>query len=408
MTENILQELQDESSKCISCGFCESVCPTLPASGYNLSQGARGRVILGRELVMNHGKVSDKAPFFDSFYSCLDCFACLQVCPAGVNAGKVSQLSRSLLVQSSGKRPVDPVAEMIVRVTESTMNPLGQAKEMARWSEGLIFDRNSEYLLYTGNMYQLMAYTKSLNRLRKMAGKSISGALAGIVSRHTSLSALFSMQADRNTASRMTGTLRGIYELLHKAGITPWYMGEKEPYPGTFIHDLGYMDSFRAYAEKVYGILSSTGKTIIVIDPHTYDLLKNSYGEVIDGYSLRVVYYLDLIKGLKLKKSQEKVVLHEPCHLVLRNPEYNAPKQILESSFNLLLPRRSGKRTMCCGGPNELLFPDLSERVSEKRFRDLDSLNGDRIVTACPICYINLGKSEKNIELSDLMLKNIG
>ena len=30
----------------------------------------------------------------DSFYSCLDCYACVQVCPAGVNAGKVSQISR--------------------------------------------------------------------------------------------------------------------------------------------------------------------------------------------------------------------------------------------------------------------------------------------------------------------------
>ena len=407
MTENIFKELETEASKCISCGFCESVCPTLPASGYSLSMGARGRVILGKELLKTSGKGQDMRSFFDSFYSCLDCFACLQVCPAGVNAGKVSQLSRSILVESGDRRSRDPVAEMIVRVTEKTMNPLGQGKQMARWSHGLKFDRDSKYLLYTGNMYQLMAYTKTLNRIRKRTGKRLSGTMAGIVSSIPSLSAAFRFQSDSGVADQMEKTLRGIYELLRKSGITPWYLGEKEPYPGTFIHDLGYSGAFRRYAEKVHGLLKSEGKTIIVIDPHTYDLLKNTYSETLESYSLKVVYYLDLIENLKIRKSNEKVVFHEPCHLVLRNPEYSAPKKILEKNFNLVLPRRSGKRTMCCGGPNELLFPDLSEKVSEKRFRDLESLNGDRIVTACPICYINLGKSIKNIELSDLILKNV-
>jgi glycolate oxidase iron-sulfur subunit len=114
--------------------------------------GARGRVILGKELLKATGSGKDMTSFFDSFYSCLDCFACLQVCPAGVNAGKVSQLSRSILVESGERGSKDPVAEMIIKVTEKTMNPLGQGKQMARWSNGLKFDRNSEYLLYTGNM----------------------------------------------------------------------------------------------------------------------------------------------------------------------------------------------------------------------------------------------------------------
>ena len=407
MTENIFNELESEASKCISCGFCESVCPTLPASGYSLSMGARGRVILGKELLKTSGSDQDLTSFFDSFYSCLDCFACLQVCPAGVNAGKVSQLSRAILVESGERGSKGPVAEMIVKVTEKTMNPLGQGKQMARWSEGLQFDRNSEYLLYTGNMYQLMAYTRTLNRVRKRTGKTLSRAMAGIVSRVPSLSTIFRFQSDPETAEQMEKTLRGIYDLLRKAGITPWYLGEREPYPGTFIHDLGYKGVFKKYAEKVHGLLKAENRTIIVIDPHTYDLLKNTYRETVEGYSLKVVYYLDLIGNLKIRKSTEKVVFHEPCHLVLRNPEYSTPNKILENNFNLVLPRRSGKRTMCCGGPNELLFPDLSEKVSEKRFRDLDSLNGDRIVTACPICYINLGKSSKNIELSDLILKNI-
>ena len=407
MTDNLWAELEEESSKCISCGFCESVCPTLPDSGYQLSRGARGRVILGKELLNGPPYSEGIKPFYDSFYSCLDCFACLQVCPAGVNAGKVSQLSRDLIVQTTGPAQRDPVAEMIVNVTEATMNPLGQGRAMAEWSEGLEFDPESEYLLYTGNMYQLMPYTSPLNSMRSVLGKGVSSVMAKVISSHPSLSSLMSLQKDSRMSVRMNGILRSIYSLLRKSGITPWYLGEREPYPGTFIHDLGYREKFAEYARRVYGILRETGKTVVVIDPHTYDLLKNEYPKSIPDYDLDVVYYLDLLKDLSLKHSDMKIALHEPCHLVLRNPQYNEPRRIVEENFDLRLPKRSGKRTMCCGGPNELLFPDLSGKISRRRYHDLASLGADRIVTACPICFVNLKGDGRTMDLSELISANL-
>jgi len=40
----LIEELEREASK--NCGFCDSVCPTLPASKYKGHISARGRVIL--------------------------------------------------------------------------------------------------------------------------------------------------------------------------------------------------------------------------------------------------------------------------------------------------------------------------------------------------------------------------
>ena len=89
--------MKEEVEKCVNCGFCESVCPTLPASGFRSTIGARGRVDLGKAFIaeMNNAGRSE-LKISDSFYSCLDCFACLQVCPAGVNAGKVSGIGREI------------------------------------------------------------------------------------------------------------------------------------------------------------------------------------------------------------------------------------------------------------------------------------------------------------------------
>lgn len=57
------------------------------------------------------------------------------------------------------------------------------------------------------------------------------------------------------------------------------------------------------------------------------------------------------------------------------------------------LPPRSGRNVFCCGGPDELLFPEMAEKVSEERYRELSEAGNGRIITACPICFSNLKKA---------------
>ena len=88
---NLIEEIEKEASKCINCGFCDSVCPTLPASGYKGHISARGRVNLANNLIneiKSKGKIELRIN--EPFYSCLLCYACQDVCPAGINAGKIS------------------------------------------------------------------------------------------------------------------------------------------------------------------------------------------------------------------------------------------------------------------------------------------------------------------------------
>jgi glycolate oxidase iron-sulfur subunit len=97
---NSIKDLFEETEKCISCGFCEAVCPTLPSMNYRSIYGARGRVLLAREVVKNineSGKV--KLKINDPFYTCLGCYACFYVCPAGVNAGKVSEMVKDIVTE---------------------------------------------------------------------------------------------------------------------------------------------------------------------------------------------------------------------------------------------------------------------------------------------------------------------
>ncbi|GGM68494.1 hypothetical protein GCM10007108_03280 [Thermogymnomonas acidicola] len=390
---NVLEELVKESERCISCGFCESVCPTYRASGYRAAMGARGRVIIAREMVREKREKGSVSPgYANSFYSCLDCFACLQVCPAGVNAGRVSELARAVLVEGGGRENRKRVGDMVVRLTMRYRNPIGA--DFSDEGEG-----DGDTLLYTGRMYQTMGYSKVLVELRKRLGEKATERNAGIVARMPFLIRLLRQRPDEEVDREMQASVESIKFLLREAGVKFRFLGSSEPYPGTFLYDLGYYGEFRTYANSVCDEFRKMGiRRIIVTDPHTYDLLLNAYPKFVDRFDFEVTYYLDLLSALEFEQDEE-VVFHEPCHFVL-HMDYRGAHIALSKAARVKLPPRSGRNVFCCGGPDELLFPEMAEKVSEERYRELSEAGNGRIITACPICFSNLKKSERVVDIS--------
>ena len=396
---NLINEIEEITDKCIKCGFCESVCPTLPAFKYNSIYGARGRVILAGYAV-NH--MDEHLKLDDSFYSCLDCFACENACPVGINAGIVSELLKEAITEKTFNEK-NPVAEMIKDAIIKYENPLGLKDACSEWSHGIEFDK-SDTIILTGDMYQLMPYTRSMNKLRKYIDDRIVNSFSKIISKNIDIIKLSRHFYDKNLKIKMENDLRNIVYILKKSGIKFDYLGSEEPYPGMFLYDLGYINEFKKYSKNIYKSLKSRKiKTIIALDPHTYDLLKNKYPLFIKNFDINIIYYTDLI-NLKFKKSNEKITVQEPCHMVLHNNEYKA-MDILNSLSDVKLPDRSGKTTMCCGGPDELLYPEISYNVSRKRYNDLKEIS-DKIVTVCPLCYNNLSYDNNVVDFSDF-IKNL-
>lgn len=407
----LLESLNDATKDCVSCGFCESVCPTLPASDYNLSKGARGRVLLGRSLYKDlKEKGSTEISVSDSFYSCLDCFACVHVCPAGVNAGVVSDIAKQIITAPGS--PLEGqkknVADMIVNTTMKRGNPLGLRKKSASWAEGLDFEDSSDTILYTGNMYQLMSYSKSLGSLKEKIGDKASERLAKYFKSSTKLVGLSGLFSDEPTRKEMEGALKSIHRLLSISGVQFRYLGKEEPYPGTFLYDLGYMKEFSEYANRVSDQFRNEGvRRIITVDPHTDNVLKKHYPEVVDDFDFEIVHYLDLVDRSLLDQGSEEVVYHEPCYFSLREDVNRVPEDMLLATGKVEKPRRSGKSTFCCGGPSELLFPDLAHRVSEHRRKQLKGSDGKRIITACPICYANLDRKSDASDIANYLAEHI-
>lgn len=409
--KSLMDRIQAETERCINCGFCESACPTYAASGYDATRSARGRVQLARKLsdeISSHKKVSIKIG--DSVNSCLDCYACLNVCPTGINAGEVSNLVKSLINRKDSpvRKEQNAIARMIASSIMHRNQPINIGKNRFSWSEGIRIDSSSEFLLYTGGMYQMMAGSQRLSEIEKKLGQGMSKKLSALIS-HVPSAMYFSRFAfDRNIMEETSATLRKITGLLEHSGISFAYMGKKEPYPGTLLYDLGFEDQFHVYAERVYRILKESGKSkVITVDPHTYELLKYVFPENVKNFELEIYFYLDLIDPEILKPGKENMVFHEPCHFALREHAYNKPMEFLQAISRPVLPERHGKTLHCCGGPDEFLYPDLAAGVADKRISQLNSCGSGRIVTSCPICYANLRKSGNVIELADALFDNM-
>lgn len=406
-----MDRIRTETERCINCGFCESACPTYPASGYDATKSARGRVQLARKLsddLDSHKETGIKIG--DSVNSCLDCYACLNVCPTGINAGEVSNLVKSL-INSKGspvRKEQSAIGKMIASSIMHRNQPINTGKNLFSWSRGIKFDSTSEFLLYTGGMYQMMAGSQKLAEIEKKLGRGLSKWFSTMIS-HVPSAMYFSRFAfDRKLMDETSETLRKIARLLESSGISFAYMGKEEPYPGTLLYDLGFDDEFHAYAARVHKILKETGKRkIITVDPHTYELLKYIFPEHADIHDLEVYFYLDLLDTGILGHGDENMVFHEPCHFALRDHSYDKPMEFLQRISNPVLPERHGKTLHCCGGPDEILFPDLAAGVADKRISQLNSCGPGRIVTSCPICYANLRKSGNVIEIADALFEKI-
>ncbi len=400
------QRLLEEAGRCINCGFCEAVCPTLPSSGYNSSRGARGRVMLGREMLDSAARGEGISQFADSFFSCLDCYACLQVCPAGVNAGRVSHMARELITGSG--EGVPQLARLMERMIMRYHSIVPLGRRASAWAKGLNIPAAGETLLYTGQMYQLMSYSSAMTSFLHGRGKGISRTIVGSVLRLPWLMRLAPLLNDREIEEEMGNSLRNIATMLDREGVKFCYMGESEPYPGTLMHDLGFASSMKEYASFVAGEFRKRGaRRVITVDPHTHDLLKNTYPQLVEGFDFEVVHYTELLDPESFSRGSDDVSFHEPCHMTRRFDDFSAPARLLGRVAEVKLPDSSGRKTHCCGGPDELLYPGIAGGVSRARMKQLREAGGRLTVTACPVCLLNLGREGEAMDISDLLVRRM-
>jgi len=360
---------------CTKCGKCHEVCPAR----------ATGRPLSPRDLVLELREQSNAALEQDSFggvlgllmhgsdggsaapivgedkirpetvWACMQCNACVEICPVGIEqAPIINQIRRGLVEEGE----MDANLQSTLQVIHKSGNSFGENKrKRGRWTQELDFEVKDARKEPVDLLWFVGDY------------------------------ASFDPRSQRVT--------RAIARLLHEAEVDFGILYDAERNSGNDVRRVGEEGLFEALAEENIATLSGAEfNRIVTSDPHSLNTLRNEYPEL--GGSWPVVHHttllLELIESGRLDvagRLSYKVTYHDPCYMGRFNGEYDNPRRIMElMGCELIEMPRNRDNSFCCGaGGGRIWIPDEpgAERPSENRIREALSVGEvDFFVVSCP------------------------
>ena len=362
---------------CTKCGRCHEACPA----------NATGRPLSPRDVILELHEQSNKAAAgagiggvigglldghadgtgftanvvgpdgvrAETVWSCMQCNACVEICPVGIEqAPIINQLRRRLLEEGE----VDSNLQSVLQVIHKSGNSFGEnRRRRGRWTQELDFEVKD--------------------------------------ARKEPVDVLWFVGDYASFDPRSQQVSRALARLLHAAGVDFGILFDGERNSGNDVRRVGEEGLFESLAEQNIATLSACEfQRIVTSDPHSLNTLRNEYPEL--GGSWPVMHHttllLELIESGRLDlqgRLNYRVTYHDPCHLGRFNGEYDGPRRILELlGCTLVEMPRNRDNSFCCGaGGGRIWIPDTpgQERPSENRIREAVSLpDVELFIVSCP------------------------
>ena len=354
---------------CTKCGKCHAACPATN-TGYPLSprdvildlrevaEGAMGnRAALGIEpRVPDHAEILGTIKP-ETLWSCMQCMACVEICPVGIEHVPIINQMRRALVE---RGEMDGQLQQTLETIYTCGNSFGEPKrKRGRWTRDLPFEVKDA--------------RKSATELLWFVGDYAS----------------FDPRNQRIT--------QALARILHSAGVDFAILYDGERTAGNDVRRAGEEGLYADLAEEnVAEISACSFDRILSSDPHTFNTLKNEYPQF--GGNWTVIHHSQLLlelierKRLKVRKGLGyRVTYHDPCTLGRYNGVYEEPRQVLAAlGAELIEMPRNRDNSFCCGAGGGRIWmkelkPDDQPRPSEARIDEAVALGGlDYFVVACP------------------------
>ncbi len=338
---------------CTKCGRCHEACPAR-ATGRPLSP--RDVILELREQAGCEGPVIGvDGVHADSIWSCMQCNACVEACPVGIEqAPIINQLRRRLLEDGE----LDGGLQSTLQTIHKSGNSFGQSRRgRGRWADELDFEvkdarrESCDVLWFVGDY------------------------------------ASFDPRSQRVT--------RALARVFHEAGLDFGILYDGEQNSGNDVRRAGEEGLFEMLAEANVRQLSECEfERIVTSDPHSLNTLVNEYPQY--GGAWPVLHHTELLLELfeqgRLARGEPlgyRVTYHDPCYLGRHNGRYDAPRKLLELlGCELVEMPRNREDSFCCGaggGQIWIAAQGGAERPSENRIREALTLEGvQKFVVSCP------------------------
>ncbi|MEJ2578533.1 MAG: (Fe-S)-binding protein [Kineosporiaceae bacterium] len=286
--------------------------------------------------------------------------------------------------------------------------PLGK-RRTSSWADGLNIPEGGHTVLYTGLTYQLMPYLESLSAAQNKLGAAMPERLAALgrpVNRLVNIAGLMAWPS-REKRRHYDRILGDIVAVLRSAGVEFGYLYGDDLYSGALVHDYGEDEVVRIHGRRIRDVLRAAGvQEVITIDPHTTNMLRSVLPQLVDGFTVQVRHYLEVLADrnpLPRRDLGQELAVHDSCLMARAENVVEAPRALLRAAGSVVLdPEHARDITWCCGGPVESLYPEKAHANARTRVAQLRG-TAPEAVTMCPICLVNLrGAANGSMRLQDI------
>ena len=389
---------------CVHCGFCTATCPTYQVLGDELDS-PRGRIYLIKEM-LESGRPADSATV-RHIDRCLSCLACMTTCPSGVNYMHLVDHARAYITKTYRRSWDDRTIRWILR----KILPYPKRFRLALRAAQLV--RPLRPLMPDKRLRAMLELAPS--RLPRLSSRD-SAHLHPAQGKRRFRVALMTGCAQRAIGGEINDATIRLLQRLGCDVVIPRATG----CCGALVHHMGEMEdscaaarqNIRAWGDEIDG----DGLDSIIINTSGCGTMIKDYGHLMRSYpeatmAARVSALAEDVTEFVLRAGfgecasrGVRVAYHPACSLQHGQQVRDAPKVLLErAGFDVCLPAESH---LCCGsaGTYNLLQPEISAALRERKVRALEHLNADVVATGNIGCMVQIAKAASRPVLHTVQL----
>jgi heterodisulfide reductase subunit D len=321
--------------------------------------------------------------FVRCLYECSTCGQCQVVCPAGIDTVTLWEDVRRLIV-SADHGPLES-QKVLVKSVKAYDNPWQQPRAArTKWVRRAQKDN------------EIAAPPREI---KKTGGK---------VLLFLGCTAVYDVNVKQIAVSTIN--------ILENLGIDYGCLGGEEKCCGSVLLRMGDKEFERIASDNIRMLNALNIQTLVSSCSGCFKTIKEDYPKVgrLHFEVLHTVEFLrrQLEEGKLIFQNplERKVTFHDPCHLGRASGVFDDPRILMQAvpGLELIEMPRSREYSRCCGAGGGLKagFPDIQNKMAQRRVKEAEATGAEELVSACPFCYAGLQVGIKALD-SPLVMRDM-
>lgn len=386
---------------CVHCGFCTATCPTYQVLGDELDS-PRGRIYLIKDMLEN-GRPAD-TQIVTHIDRCLSCLSCMTTCPSGVNYMHLVDHARAHIEETYRR----PLPDRLIRAMLAKVLPY-PGRFRAALKLAALGRPFAPLLDKAGPLRPLAA-------MLRLAPTSVPAAAPGQAPGMRAEGAA-NGPAHGKRVALLSGCAQSVLDpginaattrLLNRLGVEV-VIPRGEGCCGSLTHHMGREDEALASARRNVDAwtraMDEGGLDAIIVTTSGCGTTIKDYGHMLrvdPAYADKAKAVSALAKDVTeflatldlpapARPGSAVVAYHSACSMQHGQRITRAPKELLKKAGYIVRDVPEGH--LCCGsaGTYNMLQPEISARLRDRKVRNIESVAPDLIATGNIGCMTQIG-----------------